>query len=85
MKVCWSSQNYSFNWAPFPDGSLNFSFAYNQTLETREIESRIFSPQVEWQITRNALLTVRFNIGTIESETEESDVRNLRAELKIFY
>ena len=79
------SQNYSFIWAPFPDGSLNFSVAYNQILDTRDTESRIFSPQVEWQITRNALLTVRFNIGTIESEREESDVRNLRAELRVFY
>ncbi len=79
------SQNYSLNWAPFPDGTLNFSFAFNQILETDDRESRIFSPQVEWQITRNSLLTVRFNIGTIESETEESDVRNLRAELKFFY
>jgi len=79
------AQKYSLNWAPFPDGTLNFTFAYNQILETRDVESRIFSPQVEWRITRNALLTVRFNFGTIESETEESDVRNLRAELNIFY
>ena len=79
------SQNYSVNWAPFPDGSLHFSFAYNEILDTRERQSRIFSPQVDWQVTHNALLTVRFNIGTIESQTEKSDVRNLRAELKFFY
>jgi hypothetical protein len=78
-------QDYSVTWSPFPDGALNFTLAYNQTADTRNNKSRILSPGIRWRITPASLLTVRFNLGTIETESEISDVRNLRAEFKIFY
>jgi hypothetical protein len=78
-------QSYSINWAPFPDGTLNFLLSFNQILDTRDNEARLISPEVTWQINRATLVTVRFNFGTLESQTEKSDVRNIRAEFKIFY
>ena len=29
------AQDYSVNWAPFPDGLLRFSLGYNRTVDTR--------------------------------------------------
>jgi hypothetical protein len=78
-------QNYSINWAPFPDGLLNFTVAYNQTIDTNSNESRIFSPAIRYQVTRTTLLTLRFDIGTIESQTEIRDVRAFRVNIRTFY
>jgi hypothetical protein len=78
-------QDYSVNWAPFPDGLLNLSLAYNYSIDTQDNESRIFSSQIDWQLIRNTLLTVRFNIGTLESDRTTSDVMNVRATLRTYY
>jgi hypothetical protein len=79
------AQAYSANWAPFPDGLLNFSLAYNYTIDTQDNEISTFSPEVSWQMTRTTLLTVRFDLGTFESDTEKRDVRNIRATLRTSY
>jgi hypothetical protein len=78
-------QDYSANWAPFPDGLLDFSLAYNQSVDTEDRETRILSPQINWRITRTTLLNLRFNIGTLESEDETRDVKNVRATLRTYY
>ena len=78
-------QNYSVNWAPFPDGLLNLSLAYNHTIDTRDNESRIFSSQIDWQLTRTTLLTVRYNVGTIENDRVTNDVQNVRATFRTYY
>jgi hypothetical protein len=78
-------QDYSVNWAPFPDGLLNLSLAYNHSIDTRDNESRIFSSQIDWQLTRTTLLTVRFNVGTLEADRRTTDVMNVRATLRTYY
>jgi len=78
-------QNYSINWSPFPDGLLNFTLAYNQTIDANDNESRIFSPAIRYQVTRTSLLTVSFDIGTIETQTDSRDVKALRVNIRTFY
>jgi hypothetical protein len=78
-------QNYSVNWSPFPDGVLNGSTAYNHTIDTRGNESRIISSQIDWQITRTTLLTVRHNFGTVENDRVTNDVMNVRVTFRTYY
>jgi hypothetical protein len=78
-------QNYSINWSPFPDGLLNFTVAYNQTIDTMNNESRILSNAIRYQVTRTTLLTLSFDVGTIESPTDIRDVKILRVNFRTFY
>ena len=79
------AQDYSVNWAPFPDGTLNLSFSYNDNIDTEGNETRAFSPELNWQFMRNTVLNVRFNIGTIETDRETRDLKNVRAMIRTFY
>jgi hypothetical protein len=79
------SQNYSVNWAPFPDGTLNFNLAYNQTIDTRDNQIRALTPEINWQITRTALLTLSFDYGTIETDTETRDLKVLRMRFRAYF
>jgi hypothetical protein len=79
------SQDFSANWAIFPDGLLNFSLAYNRSVDTRDNETQSLSPQIDWQLSRTIFLNVRFNIGKSETETQKSDVMNIRATLRASY
>jgi hypothetical protein len=79
------SQDYSIQWAPFPDGDLNFSLGYNRSIDTDDNESQILSPQIRWQISRSTLLTADFNIGTTESQSEKRDFKAFHVELQTYY
>lgn len=78
-------QNYSITWAPIPDGTLDLSLAYNQRIDMRGTESKILSPEINWQITRKTLLTITFNYGTLETETDRRDVKSVRVNFRLFY
>ena len=80
-----NTQNYSVSWAPFPDGLLNFVLSYNQTIDIQGTESKILTPEVNWQVTRTSLLTVSFDYGTIESDIEKRDLQQIRANFRIYY
>ena len=79
------SQNYSVNWAPFPDGTLDFNLAYNQTIDTRNNQIRALTPEINWQITRTALLTLSFDYGTIETDAETRDLKVLRMRFRAYF
>jgi hypothetical protein len=79
------AQDYSVNWAPFPDGLLRFSLGYNRTVDTRSNTTSALSPQIDWQVTRTSLLTLRFNLGKVETDQETRDVKNVRLTFRTFY
>jgi hypothetical protein len=79
------AQDYSVNWSPFPDGLLRFSVGYNRTVDTNSNTTSALSPQIDWQITRTSLLTLRFNLGTVETDQDERDVKNFRLTFRTFY
>jgi hypothetical protein len=79
------AQDYSINWAPFPDGLLTFNLAYNETIDTQGNELRVLTPKIELQITRRSLLTVSFDWGTIESEADKSDLNVLRVDFRSYF
>jgi hypothetical protein len=78
-------QDYSVNWAPFPDGLLNLSLAYNHSVDTRDNRNDIFSAQMDLQLTRTTLLTVRYNVGTLADDRQTSDLQNVRVTLRSYY
>jgi hypothetical protein len=79
------AQDYSVNWSPFPDGLLRFSLSYNRNVDLRSNTTSALSPQIDWEVTRNTLLTLRFNLGTVETDAETRDVKNVRLTLRTFY
>ena len=79
------SQDYSVNWAPFLDGSLNFSIAYTQAKTTLGYEEKLVKPEVRWQIARGMLLIFTYSNGTVESATETSDIQTFTGNLRVFY
>jgi hypothetical protein len=80
-----SLREFNINWAPFPDGTLQFSLGYNETKDFAEREIKTISPTVNWQVARGIFLDLRYNTGTIESPTESSDLDSLIGKLRIFY
>jgi hypothetical protein len=79
------AQDYSVNWSPFPDGLLRFSLSYNRTVDLRSNTTSALSPQIDWEVTRNSLLTLRFNLGTVETDDATREVKNVRLTLRTFY
>ncbi len=78
-------QNYSVNWAPFPDGSLRFSLGYNLVVDTRNNMTSALSPRIDWQLTRTTLLTVLSNLGSTESDQVERDVKSVLLTFRTYY
>ncbi len=76
-------QNYSVNWSPFPEGTLQLSLLYNETLSTEGQESRSVGPRVIWRLARRAELTVIYTISETESEDTLTESKNLSANLRI--
>ena len=73
------------NWAPFPDGSLNFSIAYTRAKTTLGYEEKLVKPEVRWQIARGILMIFTYSNGTVESATETSDIQTFTGNLRVFY
>lgn len=76
-------QNYGVNWSPFPDGTLQFNFSYQENVRNINEEwSRLISPGLSWKITRSANLDLSYPLlrttsltGTTESETFSAILR----------
>jgi hypothetical protein len=79
------AQDYSVNWAPFPDGLLRFSLGYNRTVDTRSNTTSALSPQIDWEITRTSLLSLRFTLGTVETDRDTRDAKSFRLTFRTFY
>ncbi|MDH4027412.1 MAG: hypothetical protein OEU95_01095, partial [Nitrospirota bacterium] len=66
-------QNYAANWSPFPDGSLQFTVSYNESLTTDEGKSRVINPNVRWNINRRTFLDVSGQFIKSESSAHEAE------------
>jgi len=78
-------QNYSANWTVLPDGTLQLNLAYNQNIDNRGTETRTLSPQIKWRMTRTTLLTLTFDYGKIETETDIRNVKSVHVQFRLFY
>lgn len=78
-------QNYGLNWSPFPDGALQFRFAYNENRrpEDRTYE-RIITPGVIYKINNRSFVDVSYQLIRNEMATQTIDSNVFTATLKIF-
>ncbi|KPK28211.1 MAG: hypothetical protein AMJ61_03160 [Desulfobacterales bacterium SG8_35_2] len=76
---------YNINWAPFPDGTLQFSIGYNESMDNADQKIKTLSPQVTWKIGYGIFFNLRYNVGTRESPTESTDLYSIISTLKLFY
>lgn len=84
-EISTSLREFNINWAPFPEGTLQFSIGYNETTDFAEREIKTISPTVTWRVARGMFLDLRYNTGTVDSPTESSELDSLIAKLRIFY
>jgi hypothetical protein len=78
------TQNYGFNWSPFPDGALQFRFFYNENLATGGVKERIINPGVRWNITKRSYLDLSYQRNTNTSASQKIEENFFNAQLKIF-
>ena len=78
------TQNYGFNWSPFPDGDLQFRFFYNENLTTFGVKERIINPGVRWNITKRSYLDLSYQRNINTSVSQKVDENFFNAQLKIF-
>lgn len=79
-------QSYGINWAPFPDGTIQFNFAYNENFDSlNNIRERTIIPSLIWKITNRVLLQVSYQMISSSSKTGSIDTNGASANLKIFY
>ena len=77
-------QNYSVNWAPFPDGDLQFFSSYSETLRRPDNqEETSFSPGLRWQLARYALLNMSYFFTTVKNAVVETETQGFRANLRM--
>jgi hypothetical protein len=81
------TQNFGANWAPFPDGTLQFSFFYAENRLPDESESRIIQPTLRWYLTprRRSYLEATYQKSTLDGNAFKSESDLFTARLNIFY
>jgi hypothetical protein len=78
-----STQHYGFNWSPFPNGTLQFNFAYDENLrEERNEKDRIIRPSLRWYIFKGAYVDLSYQNVMNSSELQSTDTNILAAKLR---
>lgn len=81
-----TTHNIGINWAPFPDGALQFLFAYNEALRALDFGSeRILRPSVRWTFSRQSYIDVSYQRITSEYVLQTTESRILSADFKMFF
>ena len=80
-----TTQNYGLNWSPFPEGTLQFNFSYNESiLSENNQKSRLITPSLRWNITSRSFLDLSYQFIHSSSKLQKSDSNGFNANLKIF-
>ncbi|ACM21507.1 hypothetical protein Geob_3164 [Geotalea daltonii FRC-32] len=78
--------NYGVNWSPFPDGAIQFGFAYNESLRSLErSKERLISPNLSWKITSKSLLDLSYSFTSSTSHRQSLDSKIFNATYRIFF
>jgi len=78
--------NASANWAPFPDGAVQFVFAYNEALRDLVFGSdRNTLGGIRWNLTRRSYIDVSYQFLKSESVSYSSKGKTLSATVKLFF
>jgi hypothetical protein len=82
-----STQTYGVNWAPFPDGTLQFSFFYGETLLSDGTKSRLIQPTLRWYLTqrRRSYLEAAYQVNTTDSPLSKSESKVFSTGLNVAF
>ncbi len=79
-------QNYAGTWSPFPGGSFQFNFSYNENLRSDDNgKDTVITPSIRWNIIPRTFLDVSYLILRSESLSESSTSKSLNMNLKMFF
>lgn len=79
-------QNYSVNWSPFPEGTLQFTFSFNEFLGPGEGNlNRSYGPSLRWNITHNKDLSLFYSITESRSTSQIAKSDGFSVMLKTFF
>jgi hypothetical protein len=78
-------QNFGANWSPFPDGSLQFTFSYNESLTSDGDKIRLMNPSARWNISRRAFLDLSSQFIRSESVSQTADSLTSSATLRMVF
>jgi len=84
-KATKTAQDYGLNWSPFPDGTLQFNFAYNEALTSDGGKNRVIGPSLRWNITSRAYLDLSYLILKSESTSGTTDSRTFSTTLRMVF
>lgn len=74
------------NWAPFPDGTLQFLFAYDENLRSLEFGTeRILRAGARWFLTRRSYVELTHQRIRSAFVFQRTDMRVLSADVKLFF
>jgi hypothetical protein len=81
------TQNYGLSWAPFPDGSLQFSFSYIRSRLPQDTQSEIIQPTVRWYFAggRRSYLEATYQHNTSKTSTARTESRLFSTTLNLYY
>lgn len=78
------TQNYGVNWSPFPDGTLQFNFVFNENMQTlNSARTRLITPSLTWQITSRMVLDGSFSFIDTDSNQGTTKVKIVSSNLRI--
>jgi hypothetical protein len=81
-----TTQNYSVNWSPFPDGALQFNISYNENLRSEDrLKERIFTPSLRYKLSSRSYVDLTYQMIRSKSEIEETASQVVSSSLKIFF
>ncbi len=81
-----TTQDYAVTFSPFPDGSMQFFFNYNETLESLEDRRRTtIGPGFNWTISNHFFLEMSYTYQEDDSKAQKIESNNLFAKFRLFF
>lgn len=76
-------ENLAVGVSPFPGGALQFSFSYNETVDSTGQRTRLITPALRWNIHRSAVAIASYSFIDTESTSQSTRSRTFDINLRI--
>lgn len=81
-----TAQDYSVNWSPFPEGTLQLFFIYSESLRSEnDQKSTTLGPSLRWKITGYAFLDISYTVSETDDRIEKLKNKNFRSNIKLIF
>ena len=79
-------QNYAGAWSPFPGGTLQFNFSYNENVRSEDNgRDTLITPSIRWNFIRRAFLDISYLILRSDSLSQTTESKSFNANLKMSF